>query len=51
VLDQPNFPNLNHRTPWTALAPSIGGHGLVMAVADGPGRLVAIVIAMGSPSG
>ena len=47
VLDQPNFPNLNHRTPWTALAPSIGGHGLTLAVADGPGRLVAIVIAIG----
>src|SRR3984957_1595717 len=47
VLDQPNFPNLNHRTPLTALAPSLGGHGLTLAVADGPGRLVAIVIAIG----
>ncbi len=47
VLDQPNFPNLNHRTPWTALAPSLGGHGLTLAIADGPGRVVAIVIAIG----
>jgi len=47
VLVQPNFPNLNHRTPWTALAPSLGGHGLTLAIADGPGRLVAIVVAIG----
>ena len=47
VVDQPNFPKLNHPTPWTALAPSLGGHGLTMAVADGPGRLVALAIAIG----
>jgi hypothetical protein len=41
VTSQPNWPSRNHPTPWTALAPEIGGG----AVAAGPGRLVAILIA------
>ncbi|MDA8073201.1 MAG: hypothetical protein M0Z82_16790 [Actinomycetota bacterium] len=45
LLDQPNFPLIDHVTPWTALAPSLGGHGTVLAVAAGPGRVVAVVLA------
>lgn len=47
LLDQPNFPRLDHATPWTALAPALGGHGRNVAVAAGPGRLVAVVLAGG----
>jgi hypothetical protein len=46
IADQPNFPNLNHVTPWTALSPSLGGHGLTLTVASGPGRVLAILIAI-----
>lgn len=45
LLDQPNFPLIDHVTPWTALAPSLGGHGAAVAVAAGPGRVVALVLA------
>ncbi len=45
LVDQPNFPNLDHRTPWTALAPHLAGHGRDLAVAGGPGRVVAVVLA------
>ena len=27
LLDQPSSPNVNHATPWTAVSPSLGGHG------------------------
>ena len=27
LVDQPNFPNIDHRTPWTSLAPPLGRHG------------------------
>jgi len=47
LVNQPSFPNLNHATPWTALAPSLGGHGSSLAVAAGPIRLVAIILAIG----
>jgi hypothetical protein len=47
LVDQPNYPNLNHQTPWTALAPRIGGKGVGLAVAGGPGRFLALVIAVG----
>jgi hypothetical protein len=47
LLDQPNFPGVDHPTPWTALAPHLGGHGKDLAVAAGPGRLVAVVGAGG----
>lgn len=42
LVDQPNFPGIDHATPWTALAPHLGGHGIDLAVAAGPGRLVAL---------
>jgi hypothetical protein len=47
LLDQPNFPNLDHATPWTTLAPVLGGRGRELAVAAGPGRIVAVVLACG----
>ncbi|HTZ08949.1 MAG TPA: hypothetical protein VMB72_07745, partial [Acidimicrobiales bacterium] len=45
LVDQPNFPGIDHVTPWTALAPRLGGHGRGTVVAAGPGRLVALVAA------
>ncbi|HUI05347.1 MAG TPA: hypothetical protein VLZ77_17555 [Acidimicrobiales bacterium] len=42
LVDQPNFPNIDHLTPWTRFAPRLGGSGKDMAVAAGPGRIVAI---------
>jgi hypothetical protein len=45
LIDQPNFPNIDHRTPWTALAPRLGGSGEAFKVAAGPGRLVAVALA------
>ncbi len=45
LVDQPNFPNIDHRTPWTALAPRLGGSGQGLSVAAGPGRVVAVVLA------
>jgi hypothetical protein len=45
LLAQPNFPNIDHRTPWTAFAPRLGGHGQGLKVAAGPGRVVAILLA------
>jgi len=43
LLAQPNFPRIDHATPWTALAPKLGGAGKDIAVAAGPGRVVAVV--------
>jgi hypothetical protein len=43
VARQPNWPRVDHPTPWTSLAPHLA-HG---AVAAGPGRLVAIAAACG----
>ena len=43
VAHQPNWPTVDHPTPWTPLAPRIAGG----AVADGPFRLVAILAACG----
>ncbi|HXW34270.1 MAG TPA: hypothetical protein VEJ87_06800 [Acidimicrobiales bacterium] len=45
VLDQPNFPLVDHITPWTSLAPSLGGRGKGLAVAAGPGRVFAVLLA------
>ncbi len=45
LVDQPNFPNVDHVTPFTALAPRLGGHGMDVAVAAGPGRVVALALA------
>ena len=43
VTSQPNFPlsHSNHLTPWTSLAPQLGGG----VVAAGPGRIVAVLFA------
>jgi len=43
VTSQPNWPAVDHPTPWTSLAPRIAGG----AVAAGPGRLLAILVACG----
>jgi hypothetical protein len=43
VTSQPNWPTVDHPTPWTSLAPRLA-HG---AVAAGPGRVLAIVVACG----
>lgn len=45
VAHQPNFPTSrsNHSTPWTLLAPEMGGG----AVSAGPGRVLAILLAGG----
>jgi hypothetical protein len=43
VTRQPNWPKVDHPTPWTSLAPRLA-HG---AVAAGPGRVLAIVVACG----
>jgi len=45
LLNQPNFPNIDHTTPWTSLAPRLGGTGKEFAVAAGPGRVVALLLA------
>jgi hypothetical protein len=41
VTNQPNWPNVDHPTPWTSLAPHLSGG----AVAAGPFRLMAIGVA------
>jgi hypothetical protein len=43
VTSQPNWPAVDHPTPWTSLAPHIAGG----AIAAGPGRLLAILVACG----
>jgi hypothetical protein len=43
IVEQPNFPNLDHRTPWTSLAPTISGSGRTLAVSAGPGRILSVV--------
>jgi hypothetical protein len=43
VTSQPNFPAIDHPTPWTALAPHLSNGD----VAGGPGRVLAIVFACG----
>lgn len=43
VTSQPNFPHINHATPWASLSPQLGGG----AIAAGPSRIVAIVVACG----
>jgi hypothetical protein len=43
LFDQPNFPTVDHATPWVYLAPKLG-HG---AVAAGPGRIIGLVVACG----
>lgn len=47
LLDQPNYPGIDHATPWTALAPVLSGTGRNLTVAAGPGRIVALLLACG----
>jgi hypothetical protein len=42
LVEQPNYPNLDHRTPWTSLAPTLGGSGRFLLVAAGPVRLLSV---------
>ncbi len=46
LVDQPNFPTVDHVTPWTSLAPRVGPVRNE-AVAGGPGRVLALVLAVG----
>jgi hypothetical protein len=41
VTRQPNFPEINHPTPWAALSPHMGDG----VIAAGPARIVAILVA------
>jgi hypothetical protein len=43
VTDQPNWPTIDHTTPWTRLAPHLSNG----AVAAGPARVLAILLACG----
>jgi len=43
VTRQPNFPDINHPTPWAALSPHMGDG----VIAAGPARIVAILVACG----
>jgi hypothetical protein len=43
VTSQPNFPNVNHATPWASLAPHLDDG----VVAAGPARILAILVACG----
>ncbi len=43
MTSQPNWPSIDHRTPWTPLATHLSGG----AVAAGPARLIAIIVACG----
>lgn len=43
VTSQPNYPAIDHPTPWTSLAPHLAGGG----VAAGPGRILAVACACG----
>jgi hypothetical protein len=47
LLDQPAFPRSvnNHATPWTFLAPKLGGSGTKTMVGGGPVRLFSLVLA------
>ena len=47
LVDQPTFPSADHVTPWTALAPRLSGQGTTLVVAGGPGRVLAILVAIG----
>jgi hypothetical protein len=47
VVTQPGLPDLqgNHQTPWTFLAPKLGGKGSMTAIGGGPTRAVALALA------
>jgi hypothetical protein len=43
IVEQPNFANLDHRTPWTPLAPTVSGTGRFLLVAAGPFRSLSVL--------
>jgi hypothetical protein len=45
LIAQPNYPGIDHVTPWTSLAPHLDGSGKGRMVAAGPGRVVAVILA------
>ena len=45
LVQQPTFPNLDHATPWTVLAPTISGRGASLAVSAGPMRILGLLLA------
>ncbi len=47
LVKQPTFPDLHtgHQTPWTFLAPKLGGKGKGTMVGGGPPRIATIVVA------
>lgn len=47
LTKQPNYPNADHRTPWTTFAAYVGGHGRTYAVTAGPGNLISVILACG----
>jgi hypothetical protein len=49
VVVQPAFPDTkyNHHTPWTSLAPTLGGRGAKTEVGGGPLRVVVLALAAG----
>jgi hypothetical protein len=47
VTSQPNYPQIDHPTPWTSLAPHLSGGN----VAAGPARLLAVLFACGCAAG
>ena len=47
VTSQPNYPSIDHPTPWTSLSPHLSNGD----VAGGPGRILAIVFACGCAVG
>jgi len=47
LTSQPNWPAIDHRTPWTPLAAHLSGG----AVAAGPARVIAIIMACGCAYG
>jgi hypothetical protein len=49
IVVQPAFPDTayNHRTPWTSLAPSLGGRGPKTAIGGGPLRIAVLALAAG----
>jgi hypothetical protein len=45
LTQQPTFPHIDHATPWTTLAPKLGGTGTNFAVGGGPTRVVSLLLA------
>ncbi len=48
LTSQPAYPRrpANHRTPWTVLAPKLGGRGGDTAIGGGPVRIIALALAV-----